>query len=286
MLNIVCKYDEIIDRKALLRYNFSNSFGITIQRGDDMQDNEMELDDISAKNKQTVSEEDEQLRRKREAEDRVAKMFASAKTPSKRGKKKGSSMTYSDVSIASKASVQKAAAKTEELKPVSEKKQENAAPSEEAPTAPDNEEKLKAAEEKIGKMFADASISDKRDIKSLCSLPSAETDEQQEKNRNAAARLEEIFSAAEAERNSLHKDSFASLVMEVVVLEAVSLVLFFITMHYEMDVLSLFAVLLPAIAGIGYRVVKQQLTLKEAVSKCKLHIAATAFIFICIIASV
>ena len=251
-----------------------------------MQDNEMAIDDAPVKPVQTVSEEDEQLKKKREAEEKVAKMFASAKTPDKRGKKKGSSMTCSDVPIASKASVQKAAAKTEELKPVSEKIQENAAPPQEASTAADKEEKLKAAEEKIGKMFADASISDKRDIKSLCSLPAAETAEQQEKNRKAEAKLEELFSAAEAEKNSLQKDSFSSLVMEVVILEAVSLVLFFITMHFEMDVLSLFAVLLPVIAGIGYRVLKHQLSLLEAVSKCKLHIAATAFIFICIIASV
>ena len=265
MLALCSKYDVLVDNKALLGYNFSNGFGIMIQRGDDMQDNDMELDDTSAKPEQTVSEEDEQLRRKREAEERVAKMFASAKTPNKRGKKKGSSMTYSDVPIASKAAVQKAAAKTEELKPVSEKIQENAAPSEEAATAADKEEKLKAAEEKIGKMFAEASISEKRDIKSLCSLPPAETDEQQEKNRDAEARLEEIFSAAEAERNSMHKDSFASLVMEVVVLEAVSLVLFFITMHYEMDVLSLFAVLLPVIAGIGYRAVRHQAASRASV---------------------
>ncbi|WP_455528986.1 hypothetical protein [Ruminococcus sp.] len=251
-----------------------------------MQDNEMAIDDAPVKPVQTVSEEDEQLRRKREAEERVAKMFASAKTPSKRCKEKGSSMTCSDVPIASKAVLQKTSAKTEDIRPIIEKKQISAASLVEASAAAEEEEKLKAAEEKIGKMFADASISDKRDIKSLCSLPPAENDEQQEKNRNAEARLEELFSAAEAERNSLYKDSFASLVMEVVVLEAVSLVLFFITMHYEMDVLSLFAVLLPVIAGIGYRVVKHQLTLMEAVSKCKLHIAATVFIFICIIASV
>ena len=49
---------------------------------------------------------------------------------------------------------------------------------------------------------------------------------------------------------------------------------------------SLFAVLLPVIVGIGYRVVKQQIPLLEAISKCKLHIGATVFFFICIIFSV
>ena len=249
----------------------------------------MELDGTSVKPEQTVSEEDEQLRRKREAEEKVAKMFASAKTPNKRAKKKGSSMTYSDVPIALKTTVQKTAEKTEELNPVSEKQKEETAVTAETPTADDavsGEEKLRAAEEKVEKLFAEASISEKRDIKSLCSLPPAETAEQQEKNRNAEARLEEIFSAAAAEKDSLNKDSFSSLVMEVVILEAVSLVLFFITMHYEMDAISLLAVLLPVIAGIGYRVVRRQFTLKEAASKCKLHIAVTIFFFICIIASV
>ena len=251
-----------------------------------MYDNEEHVD-ASGLNGQAASDEDEQLRKKREAEEKVAKMFASAKTPNKRAKKKGSGMTYSDVPVASKAAVQKTAAQTEELKPGSEKKEENAAPSEEAPAVPDKEEKLKAAEEKIGKMFAEASISNKRDIKSLCSLPSAESPEQQEKNKTAEDKLEKIFAAAEVEKESLKKSSFSSLVTEIFVLEFISLVLFFITMRSEMaSGISLIAVLLPVIVGVGYRVVKQQLTLLEAVSRCKLHIGVTCFFFLCIIFSV
>ena len=45
----------------------------------------MAIDDAPVKPVQTVSEEDEQLKKKREAEEKVAKMFASAKTPDKRG---------------------------------------------------------------------------------------------------------------------------------------------------------------------------------------------------------
>lgn len=246
--------------------------------------------DASGLNGQAASQEDEQMRKKREAEEKVAKMFASAKTPNKRAKKKASGMTYSDVPIAPKAAVQKAAAKTEELRHVSEKTEENSAPSEGVPTADDavsGEEKLRAAEEKVAKMFADASISDKRDIKSLCSLPSAESPEQQEKNKTAEDKLEKIFAAAEVEKASSKKSSFSALVTEIFVLEFISLLLFFITMRSEMaSGISLIAVLLPVIVGVGYRVLKQQLTLLEAISGCKLHIGVTCFFFLCIILSV
>lgn len=270
-----------IDIRALLRYNLINTSFYDI-RGDNMQDNDMELGGA-----EDSSEEDEQLRKKREAEERVAKMFANAKTQSKRPKKKSSSMTYSDVPIASRPAVRKEAVKAETEEPLGETIHESVAPSAETPTISDKQEKLREAEEKVAKMFAESSTSGKRDMKSLCSLPPAETAEQQEKNKTAEDKLAEIFAAAEAQKNSSKKGRFGSLVTEILILEVVSLFLFFITMNKEApSFFSLFTVLLPVIVGIGYRVLKQQLTLLEAISRCKLHIAATVFFFLCIIFSV
>lgn len=237
-----------------------------------------------------TADEDEQLRKKREAEEKVAKMFANAKTQSKRPKKKASSMTYSDVPIASRTEVQKENGMSEADKVPEEIKLESAASPAEAANAADiadKQEKIREAEAKVAKMFAESGTSGKLDMKNLCSLPTAETPEQQEKNKTAEDRLAEIFAAAEAQKNSLKKGRFGSLVTEILILELISLFLFFVTMNNESpSFFSLFAVLMPAIVGIGYRVVKQQLPLIEAISKCKLHIGATVFFFLCIIFSV
>lgn len=267
-----------IDICVLLRYNLINTSFYDI-RGDNMQENDMELGGA-----EDTSEEDEQLRKKREAEERVAKMFANAKTQSKRPNKKSSSMTYSDVPL---PAVKKETVRTETEELSGEINQKSAELSAEAPTEADKQEKLREAEEKVAKMFAESSTSGKLDMKSLCSLPPAETAEQQEKNKIAEDRLAEIFAAAEATKNSSKKGRFGSLVTEIVILEFISLFLFFITMNKESpSFFSLFAVLLPVIVGIGYRVVKQQLPLLEAISRCKLHIGATVFFFLCIIFSI
>ena len=238
----------------------------------------------------TVTDTVDKQEKIKEAEERVAKMFANAKTQSNRAKKKGSSMTYSDVPIALRTAVHKETENAENEKLLSEIKQGSASVSSESTIvsdAVDKQEKLREAEEKVAKMFAESSTSGKMNLKSLCSLPPAETAEQQEKNKIAEDRLAEIFAAAEAQKNSSKKGSFGSVVTEIVILESISLFLFFITMNAESpSFLSLFAVLLPVIVGIGYRVVKQQIPLLEAISKCKLHIGATVFFFICIIFSV
>ena len=74
--------------------------------------------------------------------------------------------------------------------------------------------------------------------------------------------------------------------MEVLVLEAIALLFFFLCMKAGLDGAALIAVLMPAIYGILSRMLFRQLTLREAVSKSKFHILMTAVLLICIIASV
>ena len=81
--------------------------------------------------------------------------------------------------------------------------------------------------------------------------------------------------------------SFAKSVREIILLELVSLALFFLSLKDGIPSnFSLFAILLPALVGIGSRLLVQKLSLKEAVLKCKWHIILTFFIFICIVLSI
>ena len=74
--------------------------------------------------------------------------------------------------------------------------------------------------------------------------------------------------------------------MEILILEVIALLFFFLCMRSGLDGLALIAVLMPAIYGILSRMLFHQLTLIEAVSKSKLHIFMTAVLLIAIIASV
>lgn len=108
--------------------------------------------------------------------------------------------------------------------------------------------------------------------------------------RNAKEQAAEILSygtgpAAKKKRNK--KSAYESAATEIVILEFISLGLFFLSLKDGIPTgFSLFAVFLPALAGIGSRLFLKQLSLKEAVLKCKWHIILTIAIFICIVLSI
>ena len=119
-------------------------------------------------------------------------------------------------------------------------------------------------------------------------LEAPEGSAEKEKLETADKKLTELFAYADAEKMSAgKKNSLSLLVREVMILEIISMVLFFICMAAELPgPLSFFAVLLPVIWGIGYRVYSKDMPLREAISKCKLHIVFFCFFFVCILLSV
>lgn len=83
-----------------------------------------------------------------------------------------------------------------------------------------------------------------------------------------------------------HKNGAAYLALELLILEIIAFILFFATYSSEIfGGLGLVAMLMPAIVGILMRMFKDQLSLKEAVSKCKLHIGLSCFFLVCIMLS-
>ena len=118
-------------------------------------------------------------------------------------------------------------------------------------------------------------------------LVNSEASDEKEKLEAADKKLTELFAYADAEKNAGKKSGLSMLVREVMILELISMVLFFICMTSELPgPLSLFAILLPVIWGIGYRVYRKGMPLREAISKCKLHIVFFCFFFMCILMSV
>lgn len=79
------------------------------------------------------------------------------------------------------------------------------------------------------------------------------------------------------------KSSAAYLAVELLVLEIIAFLLFFATFRSEeWGGVGLIAMLMPAIVGILMRMFRDQLSLKEAVSKCKFHIFLSLFFLICV----
>lgn len=122
--------------------------------------------------------------------------------------------------------------------------------------------------------------------------PEAEPEAQEEKEPvNEALREAEEQAAAilsfEPSLNKADKKAVGSGIgVEIVILLIISLLLFFVCMHFKLDWLALFAVFLPAIYGILSRMLIKQLSLKEAVSRSKLHIFISCFFMLCAILSV
>lgn len=79
------------------------------------------------------------------------------------------------------------------------------------------------------------------------------------------------------------KSSAAYLAVELLVLEIIAFLLFFATFRSEeWGGVGLIAMLMPAIVGILMRMFRDQLSLKEAVSKCKFHIFLSLFFLVCV----
>lgn len=111
--------------------------------------------------------------------------------------------------------------------------------------------------------------------------------ETQDNFSEAAEKAAEIFARAGTEEKAAGKSALSSLVTELVILEIISLIIFIFSLVNDLPgVLSLFAVFMPVIAGIGYRVLGRQLSLQEAVSKCRPHIILSCLFFVCALLSV
>ena len=83
-----------------------------------------------------------------------------------------------------------------------------------------------------------------------------------------------------------HKNGAAYLALELIILEIIAFMLFFATFRSEeWGGVGLIAMLMPAIVGILMRMFKDQLSLKESVSKCKLHIGLSCLFLVCIMLS-
>jgi Flp pilus assembly protein TadB len=122
--------------------------------------------------------------------------------------------------------------------------------------------------------------------------PEAETEAQEKQKpvneslREAEEQAAAILSFEPSQDKSDKKQGSSGIGVEIVILLIISLLLFFVCMHAKLDWLALVAVFLPAIYGILSRLLFRQLSLKEAVSKSKLHIFISCFFMLCAILSV
>lgn len=112
------------------------------------------------------------------------------------------------------------------------------------------------------------------------SIDSEHKDEYKEAQEKAAAILN--FTAS-ADKSTKVKSETSAVAMELIVLEIISIMLFLVSMNsMSGGILSFIAVILPVMVGVGYRILAKQLSLREAVSKCKLHIVISCILFVCI----
>ena len=82
------------------------------------------------------------------------------------------------------------------------------------------------------------------------------------------------------------KNTVSYLAVELLILEIIAFIIFFATFRSEeWGGVGLIAMLMPAIVGILIRMFKDQLSLKEAVSKCKVHIGVSCLFLVCIMLS-
>ena len=204
--------------------------------------------------KLNISELSEKTDKQKEAEAKVAAMFASASAGKKQPKKKHIMLSSKDVVPSvklpeTKKSKENGFAEILNRAAVKENIEKKDDDSTENPVSAEPKNKQEEAEEKVAAMFADAAA-------------------QNPHGKSKGGRLPDLGT-------------------EIVILEFISIIMFFTGQKYdETGVISLFAVLMPTFVGIGYRILFRQLTLQESFSKCKLHIFITCFFFICIMMSV
>ena len=146
------------------------------------------------------------------------------------------------------------------------------------------------AEKKVAEILAHTDTAENKDSSSLYFdeiLPSSGTDEKKLSPQEAEEKIAEILTLASNSQKSKEKGTLSSLVFELTGLELLSFFLFFASMPSGVPgPLTPIAILLPVIAGIGIRIFRRQLTLREAVSNCKPHLILCAFFYICLLFSV
>ncbi|MCR4793843.1 MAG: hypothetical protein K5898_01420 [Ruminococcus sp.] len=105
-------------------------------------------------------------------------------------------------------------------------------------------------------------------------------------SEEAQKKVTEMLALASSKNsdNNSKKYSFSPKVMEVIVLTIVAVILYIITMDSGLPgPLSPVAIFFPALAGIGYRLLKKQIPVRKAASECIPHIIISAVFLIIII---
>ena len=148
------------------------------------------------------------------------------------------------------------------------------------------------AEEKVSEMFS-ASKNEHTDVdNSLSSEKVLSINELTEREFTPEEAEEEIaklfaFESAKNGRKKSKWNNAPGIGSEIAALEFISIFLFLFSMRSGTPgTFSLIAILLPVIAGIGYRLIWQKLSLIEAASRCKPHMFISACFYICVILSV
>ena len=249
----------------------------------------------------------QQADRIREAEAKVAAMFANAKSQNKRPVKKRSSRNEDTAPVLPFVPPVKQESKVPADTPPREEtipaKTETAV-SETAADIPSDTvadsaeavsetDKVSEAEARVAAMFASAKSQSKapsklsRDIFADKKKASADPDETSQKLSDAEDKLDALFANAAAQDSTAKKGgNFGMLVTEVLILEFIGIFILFMALNSSVPGFSIIGVLMPATVGILYRMYAKQLTLMEAISKCKLHIFISIFIFVCAMLSV
>lgn len=247
-----CKFWRNIDTNSGTLYNIRNiipqNVGENVREREKMQDKTKNnsLDDILEGFKSSGGKASEQ-----EALDKVNEMFAAARAAGKPDKKK------KKVSSSESEAVEKPA-------PFSAKPQKN--------------ESYQEAVNKVTEMLS----APKNEISD------SDTGEQTNSSQDAVDRVAEMFDMAIAANGKVKKNSSkaSSAGLEVIVLEVISILFFIFSLNSNLpEIVSLIAVFMPAIVGILSKMLLQQLTLKDAVSKSKLHIAVTLLFLVVVIMS-
>lgn len=249
----------------------------------------------------------QQADRIREAEAKVAAMFANAKSQNKRPVKKRISRSEDTAPVLpfvqpvrQESKVPEDTSPREENVPAETEKAvpETAAdiPSDirnDAAEAVSETDKVSEAEAKVAAMFASAKSKSKapskltRDIFADKKAETTRDADISQELKTAEDKLDALFADAQAQNaNEKKGGDLARLVTEVMILEFIGLFILFAALHSSVPGFSIVGVIMPATVGILYRMYAKQLTLMEAVSKCKLHIFISLFIFVCAMLSV
>ncbi|HNZ98524.1 hypothetical protein [Ruminococcus sp.] len=233
----------------------------------------------------------QQAERIREAEAKVAAMFESARSQNKRSDKKrrtfheDSAPVLPFVPPVKQESIKPAKTEVHEASDIAKEHLSGLAddilPADTDKETAEPADSVSEAETRVEAMLANARTQSKKPSVLSRELFVPKAEQNKPAQETSDDRIDAMFADARLQGSMKDDNSATYLATEVVILEFVSLFLFFMAMKSEMPGFSLIAVLLPIIAGILYRMFAKQLTLREAVSKCKLHIFISVFNFVC-----